>query len=217
MEKSFDYENGYWLTSAPSRFEKAIAHYELYKKITTLPGDIVECGVFKGSSLIRFATFREMLESQSSRKIWGFDAFGEFPKDVESEDDKEFIEKFDSAAGQGICVEELERVLANKGFSNINLVKGDIVKTLPEYLQNSAWKIALLHIDVDVYEPTKFALEQLYDRVVAGGEVVLDDYATVAGATRAVDEFIAKRHLNASIQKLPFNYIPCFIVKDHKI
>jgi hypothetical protein len=169
-EKSFDYENGYWLTSAPSRFEKAIAHYELYKKIITLPGDIVECGVFKGTSLIRFATFREMLESQSARKIWGFDAFGEFPKDVKSEDDKEFIEKFESAAGQGIGVEELEQVLANKGFSNINLAKGDIMKTLPKFLRNGAQKIALLNIDVDVYEPTKFVQEQLYDRVVGGGD-----------------------------------------------
>jgi hypothetical protein len=59
-------------------------------------------------------------------------------------------------------------------------------------------------------------LEQLYDRV-GGGIIVLDDYSTVAGATRAVDEFIAERNLNISIQKLPFNYIPCFIVKDHKI
>jgi hypothetical protein len=53
--------------------------------------------------------------------------------------------------------------------------------------------------------------------VSLGVVIVLDDYATVVGATRAVDEFIAERNLNISIQKLPFNYIPCFIVKDHKI
>jgi hypothetical protein len=82
FRKSWEYENGFYLTSPSSRIAKSIAHYELYKKITGLPGEVVECGVFKGASLIRFATFREMTESQFSRKIIGFDAFGKFPDNV---------------------------------------------------------------------------------------------------------------------------------------
>jgi hypothetical protein len=57
-----------------------IYHYEIYKKIVSLPGDVVECGVFKGSSLIRFLTFREILENYNSRKIYGFDVLENFPK-----------------------------------------------------------------------------------------------------------------------------------------
>ena len=214
-EKPFDYENGYWLTSASSRFAKSIAQFEIYKKIVNIPGDIVELGVFKGTSLIRLATFREILESQNSRKILGFDVFGEFPKSVISDDDKEFIENFERQAGYGIGKKELETFLKNKGFTNIELIKGDILETLPKFAKNDALKISLLHIDVDVYEPTKFALETLWDKVVRGGVVMLDDYATVAGATLAIDEFVAERNLESiEINKMPYNYIPCFMVKN---
>lgn len=56
-EKSFDYENGFYLTTEPYRLGNILAHYELYKKILNLPGDIIELGVFKGGSLIQFSTF----------------------------------------------------------------------------------------------------------------------------------------------------------------
>ena len=78
-EDAFDYENGFALTSAPYRMGNILAHYELYKKILHVPGDVIELGVFKGNSLIQFATFRHLLENDKSRKIVGFDAFGDFP------------------------------------------------------------------------------------------------------------------------------------------
>lgn len=46
--KSFMYENGFYLTSQPYRLGNMLAHYELYKMIVGLPGDIIELGVFKG-------------------------------------------------------------------------------------------------------------------------------------------------------------------------
>ena len=68
VTKPFEYENGFHLTSSPSRMGKMLAHYELYKKVIDLPGHVFEFGVHKGNSLIRFATFRELLESTHSRK-----------------------------------------------------------------------------------------------------------------------------------------------------
>ena len=76
----WDYENGFYWFSHRSRVNKFIAHYELYKTILDLPGDVLELGVYKSASLIRFATFRDLLENDFSRKIVGFDAFGTFPK-----------------------------------------------------------------------------------------------------------------------------------------
>ena len=73
--KCFDYENGFYLTSDVYRIGNLMAHYELYKKIIDIPGDIIELGVFKGGSIIQFATFRELLENENSRKIIGFDVF----------------------------------------------------------------------------------------------------------------------------------------------
>lgn len=57
-KKIWDYENGFYLFSSVSRINKLLSHYELYKMILGLPGHIFELGVYKGASLIRFATFR---------------------------------------------------------------------------------------------------------------------------------------------------------------
>ncbi len=212
-DKAFDYENGFYLTSDQRRLQKMVAHYELYKKITHLPGAIVELGVFKGASFIRFATFRDMLEAASSRKIIGFDAFGVFPAPSDAnEHDINFIKRFESAAGNGISINELQHALDMKGICNTELVQGDIKQTLKDYLKaHPELRIAMLHIDVDVYEPTKLALELLYNHVVPGGLIVLDDYGTVEGETRATDEFLQATGL--TIQKLSCSHIPAFIEK----
>ena len=65
-KNKWDYENGFYWHSPQSRIGKLISHYELYKSIINLPGDILEFGVYKASSLVRFATFRNMLENDFS-------------------------------------------------------------------------------------------------------------------------------------------------------
>lgn len=209
VQNQWDYENGFYLTSHKTRIAKLIAHYDLYKKIINLPGHIVECGVYKGSSFIRFATFRDMLESPYSRKIIGFDMFGKFPRSGDK-NDLEFIKKFEKSGGDGITKQEFEKVLNYKNFQNYELVEGDIAKTIPNYVKHHPeLKIALLHIDVDVYEPTKIILENLFDKVVKDGLIILDDYGTVAGETKAVDEFFS----DSIIEKLSISHIPSFIKK----
>jgi hypothetical protein len=166
--------------------------------------------------LIRFATYREILESQLSRKIIGFDAFGKFPDNVSMETDKDFIKSFEADAGNGISKEELEDILKYKNFQNISLVKGFIPDSFSEYFDKKpATHIALLHIDVDVYEATKACLDNLYERVVKGGVIVFDDYGQVDGATNAINEFVASLGNAADvIQKLPYNYVPAFMIKE---
>ncbi|HEV2468985.1 MAG TPA: TylF/MycF/NovP-related O-methyltransferase [Candidatus Sulfotelmatobacter sp.] len=213
-DKCWDYENGFYLTSHLTRLSKILAHYELYKTIVDLPGHIVECGVYKGSSLLRFASFREVLESPYSRKIIGFDAFGRFPVDEQDENDRAFVHRFSTEGGDGISRSSLLDVLAHKGFDNIELVEGDICSTVPQYVAgHPELKIALLHIDVDIYRPTQIILDQLFDRVVPRGLVVLDDYGTVAGETQAIDEFLTKSKPQRIIEKLPIAHIPAYIRK----
>jgi hypothetical protein len=215
LDKSYEYENGFYLTSKVDRVAKLISHYELYKSIINLPGDIVECGVFKGASLIRFSSFREMLENYYSRKIIGFDIFGKFPRPNQaSETDIEFIEKFENNAGDGISLKELDEILKYKNIDNYELIEGDIIKTIPSYLiENPELKISLLHIDVDVYQPTKFVLEKLFDKVVKDGVIVLDDYGKVVGATKAVDEFLEEKAVNKAIKKHSISHVPAYIRK----
>lgn len=211
-EKRWDFENGFYLTSNSSRLAKAIAHYELYRRIVNLPGDVVELGVYKGTSLIRFATFREFLEGPGSRKIIGFDMFGEFPREDLSANDETFVNRFEGEGGDGLALEDLMMALGRKGFSRIQLVQGDVYETVPRHLeQNPAQRISLLHLDMDVYGPTAFALETLYPRLVSGGLLVIDDFSTVAGATEAVDEFLTPKGI--PLEKLPIAHVPAFAVK----
>jgi hypothetical protein len=132
------------------------------------------------------------------------------------ETDKDFIKNFETDAGDGISEEELENILKYKNFQNIYLVKGFIPDSFSGYFEKKpATQIALLHIDVDVYEATKACMVYLYERVVKGGIIIFDDYGQVDGATKAINEFIKSLGKDVGIvQKLPYNYIPAFIVKE---
>jgi hypothetical protein len=211
--KKWDFENGFYLTCETSRIGKFISHLEIYRKIINLPGDVLEFGVYKGSSIIRLLSFRNLLENEYSRKITGFDIFGKFPDKLSIESNRNFVEKFENAGGYGINKDELNILLDKKGFRNFSLIEGDISHTVPEYvIKNPALKISMLHIDVDVYEPTKVILEYLWDKIVPGGILMLDDYGTVEGETKAIDEFFSGQ--NIQIHKLSYNYIPSYIVKS---
>ena len=213
MGRVWDYENGFYWFSDTTRINKLIYHYELYKLIQNIPGDILEFGVFKGISLLRFCHFRDALENNYTRKIVGFDYYGKFPTDrVKSKDDLNFIKHFEDVSGYGCSKNELMEILNNKGFKNFELVEGNIFDTLPGYLKkNPETRLSLLHLDLDVAEPTKFVLETMYDRVVAGGLIVIDDYNSVTGATKSVDEFI--KDYSLKLETLSFYAKPSFIRK----
>jgi hypothetical protein len=139
----WDYENAFYWFSHPSRLAKLLAHYELYKMIIDLPGDVFELGVFKSTSLIRFSTFRQILENAHSRKIVGFDSFGKFPtENVETDNDIKFIENFVDNAGDGLKKEEIELIFKAKAFDNVELVQGNVFDTLRAYLFQFAFKLA---------------------------------------------------------------------------
>lgn len=213
-KKRFDYENGFYLTSETYRFGNWMAHYELYKKILELPGDVIELGVFKGGGVIQFATFRELLENENSRKIIGFDIFGKFPQGEKLESDRHFVDQWNEQfEGEFLSKEDIYRSLEIKGIQNVQLIEGDICTTVEKYLEkHPQTKISLLHIDVDIYEPAKVGLDKLFDRVVKGGVIVFDDYGCIEGETVAVDEFLSNREY--TIRKFPFSHAkPSYIIK----
>jgi|TARA_B100000929_G_C15376101_1_gene376121 hypothetical protein len=212
-DETWNAENIYHLKTDLTRISKLIYHYEIYKKIIDIPGDVIECGVFKGISLVRFLTFRHILESENSRKIYGFDVFGKFPKPTNSPD-KKFLKRWESLAGDGISLNELKEIIEKKKIHNFKLIQGDVIKTIPTFIQkNKRIKISLLHLDMDIYKPTKFILEKLVNKIVKGGIILIDDYNSVYGATKAVDEFL-KKNRNLKIKKLTNYKTPFYIVID---
>ena len=206
-------ENIYHLKTDISRIAKTLYQYETYKMISDVPGDFIELGVFKGVSLIRFLTFRSILENNFSRKFYGFDMFKKFPK-TKNNYDKKFIKKFEKIAGYGISKEELEKIFEEKKFQNIDLIRGDIKKTIPKFLkQKPNLKISFLHLDLDTYDITKFVLNKMYNKVSKRGIILIDDYSSEYGVTKAVDEFLNKNKSN-KLKKLTFYRKPSFIIKN---
>ncbi len=213
-DKAWAYENGFYLTCEPARLGKLLAHYELYKQTAELPGAIVECGVFKGASLARFAMFRALLGNAFSKPIVAFDAFGPFPA-TEYQPDQPHRERFIAAAGgESISTDQLQQVLAHKRCEqNIELIAGDITITVPDYVANNPqFEIALLNLDTDLYEPAQTILEHLYPRIVPGGILILDDYGVFPGETQAVDEYFHGQPIQ--IKQFPFSATPCYVVKE---
>ena len=213
IKNAFDYENNFYLTCNINRISKILAHYELYKSVMEIPGAIVECGVFKGASLIRFAAFRNLLGSPFTKKIIGFDTFDTFPE-TDYADDMKFRQKFVSAAGEkSISRQQLMDVLKHKGTDEfVEFVEGDITKTVPNYIKkHPELRISLLNLDTDIYEPAVTVLQYLYPRIVTGGVLLIDDYGVFPGETKAVEEYFKDK--NIQISKFSFCMTPCYIVK----
>ena len=112
-KKVWEAENVFYLNAKTSRISKFVYHYEIYKKIIDIPGDILEFGVFKGASFSRLLAFRKILENQDSRKIVGFDDFGSFTVKG-SKEDKQFAKEFNKVLGKGANKEVLEKKLKKK-------------------------------------------------------------------------------------------------------
>jgi O-methyltransferase len=167
--------------------------YNLYSAIryvisAGIQGDIVECGVHMGGSVMAAEHALLKFDAFPDRRIFALDTFTGFVTRHETLD-------VDLQTGMAACdptdsFDFGERSIANMqsvGFSRLNIVRGDVLKTIPTLKVES---IALLRLDTDTYETTKFELEQLYDRVVPGGVVIIDDYGYTLGCKKAVDDFI---------------------------
>ena len=140
-------------------------------------GDLVECGCFRGGSAAMMGL------CCPKRRLWLFDSFEGLPP--ASEVDGRRAQQWTGACRSS--EDEIRGFLEDEGLSRFKMVKGWFKDTLPPAKPE---QIAVLHIDVDWYESTKSCLEGLYDRVVPGGVVQIDDYQSWPGARKAVDEFL---------------------------
>jgi len=211
FDKTFDFENNFYLTCSVNRISKIIAHYESLKMSIGIIGDIVECGLFKGTSFVNFASFRNIL-AMHNKKMIGFDIFDKFP-DATSVEDELVRKSFINQAGEtSITTEELNRILVKKCICNTELIKGNILKTIPKYIKNNpSIKISLLNIDTDTYDSTKTILMYMYPKISKGGVLLLDDYNIHPGETKAVNEYFS--NIDVEIKKFEFRDSPYYIIK----
>ena len=161
------------------------------QKVRHLEGDIAECGVSIGHGALLFLLMSEYLGVP--RTYYGFDSFEGFPDPVAKDGTTPITGKDFWANPSETVLRVLKdgRVPEETIRSRVRLVKGFFDATLPQY----RGRIALLHLDCDLYESYKVALENLYDRVVPGGIIMFDEYDDPrwTGARLAIDEFFADK------------------------
>lgn len=184
---------------------------DIYQRINSIEGNIVECGVGLGRSIFCFAYLAQ--KEGLNRRIFGFDSFEGFPEPSGQDRSRRSPKKGEWSGNSEVDIKDVLRLGGiHPEFikNNILLVKGFVEDTLPQYTGGA---IALLHIDLDLYSGYKVSLEHLVDHMPSGGIVLFDEYGTKQwpGATKAVDEFIKKRGLHLQKHPLSGKY---FFVKN---
>jgi hypothetical protein len=168
-------------------------YLQLLQRASQLEGDVIECGVYQGKSLLRIATW---LKERGIRKmIHGLDSFDGFPRDGISEAD----------LGRGRTLQQVRQRFRGASQSPYRILRtaadldlpiklhvGYFEETLPRLIA-SGKRFCFVHLDCDLYESYRLCLEKLYDATVKGGVILFDEYKSTVwrGATRAIDEFLA--------------------------
>ena len=198
--------------TGPDRLQKILARSELYKMALEVPGDVVECGVFKGSGIYTYAKLRHIFKPHSVQKILGFDFFdSERNAEIQHPADQNVLDQH--ATGWATQADILNN-LKNMGITDVELIAGNVVETTKSYReQNLGFRISLLYLDVDNFEGTMGALENLYPLVANGGIVAFDEYAHRGhGEADAVDEFLKRE--NVKLKTLTWENTPtAYLVK----
>jgi len=196
-----------------------INRYEIYKKILNIHGAIVECGVNLGSGLFTWLHLFNIFEPyNSSRYLYGFDTFDGF-KNLDKKKDKHGIyldakrwKNFTKKQSYKEIEDSLnfhENERPTKHLPKTKLIKGDATTTIPDFLnKNPHTIIALLHIDFDIYSPTKVALKEFLPRMGKGSIIAFDDLAAKEGPGETI---AALEELNLNKYKIHRNSFDSFL------
>ena len=181
--------------------KRFLALYEIFKLVLPVKGSIVECGVFRGFGVMSWAKLSAMLEPENlTRRIYGFDTFAGFPS-VSAADATPVADVVPGGLAAD-SYEELQELLVEYDrdrflghISKVELIKGDLAETIPAFVETHPHLlVSLLFLDVDLYEPTKVAIEHLLPRMPKGAVIAFDelDNPLWPGETRAAVELMQR-------------------------
>jgi len=188
-----------------------LARNELFRKIVTVHGAIVECGVFMGTGLFTWAQLSAIYEPYNhNRRVIGFDTFAGFPSVAKKDGPQDAVKR---TAGysytnieelkQGAKLFDLNRPIGH--LPKIEFVEGDATQTISGYVEdNKHLVVALLYLDFDIYEPTIAALKHFLPRMPRGAVLAFDELNQKQwpGETLAVMEMVGLNKL--AIRRIPF-------------
>ncbi|MDG9882661.1 TylF/MycF family methyltransferase [Pseudomonas sp. GD04058] len=188
----------------------ALSRIELFKMVQDIPGAIVECGVYKGNSLMLYMQLSMILEPYAiNRSIIGFDTFQGFASIDAKEDPADINESMFSDTDESLIQDMID---ANDLVRPVNriprceIVKGDILETVPAFVKTRPdLVVAMLILDTDLYSSTKVALETFLPYMPKGAIVVLDEvaYRNFPGETAALRDVLDLNKVE--LKRLPFD------------
>jgi O-methyltransferase len=197
--------------TSPERISALVESVQFIVK-NGIPGSIVECGVWRGGSMMAVALALKQAGG-ASRHLHLFDTFEGMPKPTEADVDLKghsantFFRKLQTGPDTSdychATLEEVQLGMNSTGYDPalVHLVKGRVEDTIPEHAPDS---IALLRLDTDWYESTKHELEHLFPRLSRHGVLIIDDYGHWQGARKAVDEYFADNKIPILLSRVDY-------------
>jgi len=185
-----------------------------------IPGDILECGVWKGGSMMAVAETLLRLGNKE-KHLYLFDTFegmtkpgqedaflkqSKFPdEDWVTAEEKFEATKIDEHSSDWLqaSMEGVQTRMEETGYDKekIHLVKGPVEETIPAQAPEV---LSLLRLDTDWYESTRHELVHLFPRLSSKGVLIIDDYGHWLGVKKATDEYIAERKLNILLNRIDY-------------
>ena len=187
--------------------------FELLKQTQTVEGDIAECGVFRGTTLIPMAVY--LKQTDGKRTLLGLDSFQGFNETVYQDialggekDSEKRLSGFSQTS-----LEYVQNKLKQFGVEpGVRLVPGFFQKTLPSIQDR---RFSFVHLDCDLYKSYKVCLDFFYERLSRGGIILLDEYNDPhwPGCNQAADEFLSTHRGERLCEIQRDNYIKYYICK----
>jgi hypothetical protein len=164
------------------QLKRFLALYEIFKLVLPVKGSVVECGVFRGFGLMSWAKLSAMLEPENlTRRVYGFDTFAGFPSI--SERDANPIAMPVESALYANSFDELQALIGEYDrdrflghVDKVHLIKGNVIETIPKFVaEHPHVLVSLLFLDLDLFEPTKAAIEHFLPRMPRGAVIAFDE------------------------------------------
>jgi hypothetical protein len=182
----------------------ALVHAVRHVVRNRIAGEMVECGVWKGGSVMAMALTLLQL-GERDRSLYLFDTFsgmtppGDVDVDYQGQQAQVILDAVRCEASQ----QEVEKAVFSTGYDRekIHFVPGRVEETIPAHAPES---IALLRLDTDWYESTQHELVHLFPRLARGGVIIIDDYGHWRGARQAVDEYIAQNEIPLLLHRIDY-------------
>ncbi len=178
---------------------------------TGIEGDIVECGVWRGGSMM--AAAMTLMKCNSVRDLYLYDTFEGMPAPSREDVRYDGVPASDLYAARGgnedrsnwfaVSREAVEKAVLSTGYpaQHVKLVKGKVEETIPGTMPE---RIALLRLDTDFYASTKHEMEHLFPLLSSGGILIIDDYGCWKGSKQAVDEYFAQHDIRMFLGRVDY-------------